>query len=77
MRIYMSITSILMTFLVFKVNSIELKTQLKTMMILMITSVLRTSTVIILMVSFLKLKIFFIRIRIILMLPLVLKGSPR
>lgn len=58
MRIYMSITSILMTFLVFKVNSIELKTQLKTMMILMITSVLRTSTVIILMVSFLKLKIF-------------------
>ena len=77
MRIYMSITSILMTFLVFKVNSIELKTQLKTMMILMITSVLRTSTVIILMVSFLKLKFFFIRIRIILMLPLVLKGSPR
>lgn len=66
-----------MTFLVFKVNSIELKTQLKTMMILMITSVLRTSTVIILMVSFLKLKIFLIRIRIILMLPLVLKGSPR
>ena len=48
-----------MTFLVFKVNSIELKTQLKTMMILMITSVLRTSTVIILMVSFLKLKFFF------------------
>ena len=47
-----------MTFLVFKVNSRELKTQLKTMMILMITSVLRTSTVIILMVSFLKLKIF-------------------
>lgn len=66
-----------MTFLVFKVNSIELKTQLKTMMILMITSVLRTSTVIILMVSFLKLKNFFIRIRMILMLPLVLKGSPR
>lgn len=66
-----------MTFLVFKVNSIELKTQLKTMMILMITSVLRTSTVIILMVSFLKLKIFFIRMRMILMLPLVLKGSPR
>ena len=47
-----------MTFLVFKVNSIELKTQLKTMMILMITLVLRTSTVIILMVSFLKLKNF-------------------
>lgn len=66
-----------MTFLVFKVNSIELKTQLKTMMILMITSVLRTSTVIILMVSFLKLKIFFIRMRMILMLSLVLKGSPR
>ena len=66
-----------MTFLVFKVNLIELKTQVKTMMILMITSVLRTSTVIILMVSFLKLKIFFIRIRMIPMLPLVLKGSPR
>ena len=65
-----------MTFLVFKVNSIELKTQLKTMMILMITSVLRTSTVIILMVSFLKLKIF-IRIRMILMSTLSTKGEPQ